>query len=307
MRIFNTMSYAIGIDLGGTNIKYGITDAEGNLLYEGMKPTAAGFVIESLKDIVKELFGMGFSIAGIGIGVPGIIDEGVVTGCAGNIPEIDGIRLGELIQEFSGIPVAMENDAALMGLAEFRFGAARGLSDVVFLTVGTGIGGALVVNGELYGGNRNRGGELGHIRVAYPGAPCSCGASGCMEAHASVTALVGDYLRVVQVGEQKDRPDGRSIFSAYLAGESAAVLVMHRHFEYLGAGIASLINIFSPQKVIVGGGITEAGEGYIRPIRERVFGMAMKETSAHTIIEGALLGNKAGWLGAAALIIKITL
>ena len=294
------MSHAIGIDIGGTNIKYGIADAGGNILYESLRSTGGALVQDSLKAVITELMqtaaSMELSLAGIGIGVPAIMDGEIVTGCGENLPAIEGLALGSLLQQYAQLPVVMENDAGLMGLAELRFGAAKGLTDVVFLTVGTGIGGALVLNGGLYRGYRNRGAELGHIRVASPGRPCGCGASGCLEAHASVKALVRDY----QDAGGETASDGRHIFSRFLAGEDAATMAMNRHFEYLGSGIASLINIFSPQKVVIGGGVTEAGDDYIRPIRQQALRIAMKETSAHTLIERALLGNKAGFLGAAA-------
>jgi len=292
------MSYAIGIDIGGTNIKYGIADADGGIVYEGLKAT--GRPLENLKKVIaacrQEALLRRLVIEGIGIGVPAILDGEIVTGCGENLPEIEGLALGVLLQQYAQLPVVVENDANLMGLAEQRFGAARGMIDVVFLTVGTGIGGALVLNGRLYGGHHNRGAELGHIRVDHPGLPCGCGASGCLEAHASVKALIRDYE---EKGGEKG-VDGRYVFARYLEGDGPAVKAMTRHFDYLGSGIASLINIFSPQKVVIGGGITEAGEDYIHPIRQRALSLAMKETAAHTLIEGALLGNKAGFLGAVA-------
>jgi glucokinase len=294
------MSHAIGIDIGGTNIKYGIADAGGCIVYEGLKDTGRPDVLENLKKIIaecrQEALSRGVVIEGIGIGVPAILDGEVVTGCGENLPEIEGMLLGPLLHQYVQLPVVLENDANLMGLAEQRFGAARGMIDVVFLTVGTGVGGALVLNGRLYGGHGNRGAELGHIRVDHPGRPCGCGASGCLEAHASVKALISDY----EEAGGKRGADGRHVFSRYMAGDGAAVMAMDRHFEYLGSGIASLINIFSPQKVVIGGGITEAGEDYIRPIRRQALSQAMKETAGHTLIEGALLGNKAGFLGAVA-------
>jgi len=292
------MSYAIGIDIGGTNIKYGIADADGGIVYEGLKAT--GRPLENLKKVIaacrQEALLRRLVIEGIGIGVPAILDGEIVTGCGENLPEMEGLALGVLLQQYAQLPVVVENDANLMGLAEQRFGAARGMIDVVFLTVGTGIGGALVLNGRLYGGHHNRGAELGHIRVDHPGLPCGCGASGCLEAHASVKALIRDYE---EEGGEKGA-DGRYVFARYLEGDGPAVKAMTRHFDYLGSGIASLINIFSPQKVVIGGGITEAGEDYIHPIRQRALSLAMKETAAHTLIEGALLGNKAGFLGAVA-------
>ncbi len=308
------MQNAIGIDLGGTNIKYGIVNKDGDILYESIMPTGSesdpgkSRVWDNLKKAVAEMLQMASSnrltIEGIGIGAPGIIDEGIVTACAGNLPEMEGVALGRLMQEYAQIPVWVDNDANLMGLAETRFGAAKGMVDVVFLTIGTGVGGALVLNGKLYGGHRNRGTEMGHIRVAFPGNPCSCGATGCLEAQASVLALIEEYKRSFPENESYAgiQVDGKFIVSRFLENENAAVLAMNRHFDYLASGIAGLINIFSPQQVIIGGGITEAGDFYVGPIRQRALQLAMKETSIHTHIEAAQLGNKAGFLGAAALV-----
>jgi len=324
------MANAIGIDLGGTYIKSGIVGSDGNIVYESIRPTgslanavaprnreASGpAVLDNVNMAIAELIGVAASrrirIEGIGIGAPGIVVDGIVTACGGNVPELEGLALGREMEEIFRFPVLLENDANLMGLAETRFGAAKGMTDVVFLTVGTGIGGTLVLNGKLYGGFHNRGTELGHIRVASPGKPCTCGGSGCLEAHASLNALGEDYLHFMGNGAgsipadalagSNSTIDGRFIISRFLDQDEAAVRAMNEHFDWLASGIATLINIFSPQKVIIGGGIADAGEIYIRPIRERALRLAMKETSVNTRVEGAQLGNKAGFLGAAAIV-----
>jgi glucokinase len=351
------MSYAIGIDIGGTFIKYGLVDEDGAILYEGIRPTyppdptattlappaattlalpavttalAPAAVItalgrnelyENLLSISAELkelaVAKGEPPIGIGIGVPGIVDEGKVIGCQANLPELEGMALGVRMAQQLGIPVWVDNDANLMGMAEWKFGAARGLTDVIFLTIGTGIGGAMIINGQLYAGYRNRGGELGHIIIVPDGLPCSCGGRGCLEAHASVKALIEDYreclLRDLKADPYSTQDEakalqaatgitGRDIVARYLDNQPAARTVMNRHFDHLGSGIAGLINIFSPQKLIVGGGISEAGDFYIGQIRQRTNQRVMKETSLYTTIEAAALGNKAGFLGAAALV-----
>jgi glucokinase len=324
------MSYAIGIDLGGTNIKYGLVDRMGTILFESVRPTylpglpgkGQPGVFDNLIDVIMEVreyaVSKGVRPEGIGIGAPGIVDGGLVTACAANLPELEGMALGSRVEELLGMPVWVENDANLMGLAEWKFGAARNSKDVIFLTIGTGIGGAMVINGELYGGHRNRGAELGHMIVALDGLPCGCGGKGCLEAHASVKALIEDYKRCLlecekgqkyksgqefENGHKEDKAiTGNWIIARYLEDQPAAVMAMNRHFDYLEAGIAGLINIFSPQRLIIGGGISEAGDVYIDQIRRRAMGRAMKETSQYTIIEAAQLGNKAGFLGAAALV-----
>ena len=307
------MSYAIGIDLGGTNIKYGLADHLGNVLYDSIKPTylPGKSVYDNILDIVLELkahaASNGLSPEGIGIGVPAIIDEGLVTACTANLPELEGMPLGSRLATQSGMRVSVGNDANLMGLAEWKFGAARNCTDAIFLTIGTGIGGAMLVNGKLYAGYRNRGAELGHIIVETDGRSCGCGGKGCLEAYASIKALIEDYKSNLPE-QEKDRLEketvitGSLIISRYLENQPAAVLAMRHHFDYLTAGIAGLINIFSPQKLIIGGGISDAGDFYIQQIREQAMDRAMKETSLNTIVELAQLGNKAGFLGAAALV-----
>jgi glucokinase len=302
------MSYAIGIDLGGTFIKYGLVDRAGKILFESIRPTyppgASSGVFDNIIDIINELNAFaanrGFKPEGIGIGAPGIVDEGIVTACEANMPDLEGVALGDRIQRLAAMPVSVDNDANLMALAEWKLGAARGATDAIFLTIGTGIGGAMVVNDRLYAGYRNRGAELGHLVVAIDGIPCSCGGRGCLEAHASIRALIEDYR--IETGEPPDTHlTGTIIVSRYLGNEPAAVAAMDRHFDYLAAAIAGLINIFGPQKVVIGGGISEAGDAYIGPIRRRAMDRSMKETSCYTVIEGAQLGNKAGFLGAAIL------
>jgi glucokinase len=306
------MNYAIGLDLGGTNIKYALVDEDGSILYESIKPTGADgsreLVINNLEDCVKEILTWAndkkLNILGVGIGTPGVIDNGLILGGAENLPDWESLPLGGILSRKLNIPVKIDNDANLMGLAEVRFGNAKGTSDAIFLTIGTGVGGAMVLNGKLYGGHRNRGAELGHVIVDVNGEKCSCGANGCLEAHASTSALIRDYKKAIK-GTKKlkvEKIDGKLIVNRYLEKEEAAVNVMNRHFNYLAKGIAGFINVFSPQKIVIGGGISEAGDFYIENLRERTLRLAMKETSVFTQIEAAALGNKAGFLGAVALV-----
>lgn len=320
------MSYAIGIDLGGTRIKYGVVDDSGGIVAASMCATGSqrdgqsSRVMENLQAAVGEMLDVarakGCVVEGIGVGAPGIIDGDLVIGCGGNLPEMEGVALGPKMAEMFGLRVVVNNDANCMGLAEARWGTAQAVGDVVFLTIGTGVGGALILNGRLYGGYRNRGTELGHIHVAGGERPCTCGARGCLEAQASVTALVEDYKGLAGEDSQESGKlsagadtvdgagivDGKEIVRRYLAGESAAVRALQLHFDYLASGVASLINIFAPQKLIIGGGILESGDFYIAEVRERAMKLAMKETSEYTVIEAARLGNNAGFLGAAALV-----
>lgn len=307
------MPYAIGVDVGGTSIKYGLVDSLGLSLHESLRPTRAGDsttdVLEAIKLAVQELIDFAsvnnLSIEGIGIGVPAIVDNGIIIGASGNLREINTMNLGSIIAEIFKYPVWIDNDANLMGLAEVRFGGARTITDAVFLTVGTGIGGALILNGKLFGGYRNRGTELGHICIETNGPSCTCGGRGCLEALASSRALISSYKELLDESlAARIHIDGKYIVARYLVNEKEAVLAMTRHFNYLAAGIVGFINIFSPQKVIIGGGISESGDFYLEQIRKRVGMLVMKETAEFTLIEAAMLGNKAGFLGAAAMALE---
>ncbi|TKG96311.1 ROK family protein [Puteibacter caeruleilacunae] len=306
------MKYAIGIDLGGTQIKFALVADDGSIIRSGITDTEAqgtrDMLINKLENCAREVLlwasEEGVEVDGIGIGTPGVIDNGLVLGGAENLPDWESLPLGGMLSRRLEYPVYVDNDANLMGLAEVRYGSAAGTQDAIFLTIGTGVGGAMVLNGELYGGHRNRGAELGHIIIDSNGEECSCGAIGCLEAHGSTSALVRDYKSFLKKSQSKteDKINGKYIIQKYHEHEGAAVQAMNRHFDYLAQGIASFINVFSPQKVIIGGGISEAGEFYVENIRKRVTKQVMKETSIFTQIERAQLGNKAGFLGAAALV-----
>ena len=170
-----------------------------------------------------------------------------------------------------------------MGLGEAKYGAGRGCTHVVFLTVGTGIGGAVIIDGKLFNGYANRGTELGHVPLIANGERCACGAIGCLEHYASTSALV---VRL------------------YHENFPMAVECMSEHFYYLGRGIAGFVNIFSPQRIVLGGGVTESGIFYLEKIREVVREHVIADCALNTEIVAASLGNKAGFIGAASLILK---
>ena len=310
------MKYAIGIDLGGTSIKYGVVSEAGDLHYIGEVPTLANEGPEAVLgqiyiaasqsvDYAKE---KGWALDGIGLGTPGIVDEScrVVLGGADNIIGWENIDIASFLEEKTGLRTRIGNDANMMGLGETLYGAGKGCTDVVFITVGTGIGGAVVIGGKLLTGYAGRGTELGHIPLIANGEPCNCGATGCLEQYASTSALVRQFKALSQSrGEVIDGEyNGRTITRLYKAGDKTATECMNKHYEYLGKGIAGFINIFSPQRVIIGGGITESGgKTYKNGVSEMAFKNAMPACAVNTSIELASLGNKAGLIGAASLIL----
>lgn len=309
------MEYAIGIDLGGTSIKYALVDKEGHSFFEGELPSMASISAEKVKEqllcatftVMKKANTKKLPIKGIGVGTPGIVDEAkrIVLGGAENIVGWENVDIASFLEQYTELPVLIGNDANLMGLGETKFGAGRGKTHVVFLTVGTGIGGAVIIDGKLFNGYANRGAELGHIPLIANGERCACGGIGCLEHYASTSALVRNFIvEAEEQGLQWDMPvNGKLIIKLYQQEHPLAVSCMERHFYYLGRGIAGLINIFSPQLVVVGGGIAESGSFYMENIRKVVAANVMTDCAVNTDITVAKLGNRAGLIGAASLVL----
>ncbi len=308
------MKYSIGIDLGGTNIKSVLINQKGKIIFDSIRPTQAdknretviNNIENSIIDLLNKASDIKDDIIGVGIGTPGIVDDGIVLGGAENLPDWEDLNLVAALSNKLNIPICVDNDANMMGLGEVRFGKVNNVSDVIFLTIGTGIGGAMVLNGKLYGGYRNRGAELGCI-IIDANQVDSSNSKGYFESLASVTALINDYKKILSSSgiTINDKIDGRYIVKEYLKNQPEAIMAMNNHFDYLAKGVVSLINIFSPQEVIIGGGISESGIFYIEEIRKRVFSMVMKETSVFTKIKSASLGNNAGAMGAAACVFDL--
>lgn len=304
------LRYAVGIDLGGTFVKYVLVKENGEILIEGKLPVGGKATREDTLDTIKSSIQKAIEkarekeveVLGIGIGSPGIVCDGIVHGGADNLDRWENINLTEIFSQKFDLPAFADNDANVMGLGEVMFGAAKNATDVIFITVGTGIGGAIVVNGELYGGYKNRGTEMGHVTIDHKGIPCNCGGRGCLEVYASTSALVQQYAAAT--GLDVEKVNGHFIVEKFKNNEPAAVKCMHEHTDYLGHGIAGFINTFSPQKVVVGGGISEAGQFYINMIKASAFNYAMPDCTVNTDVVAAILGNNAGCLGAASLVFK---
>lgn len=304
--------YAIGIDLGGTSVKYAVVASSGEVLFNGQLPA---FAQDGPEAVLEQLLsgitacreyaaGEGLELAGIGIGTPGVVsaDGRTVLGGAENIAGWENIPLADRVEAAAVLPVVASNDANVMALGETLFGAAKGATDVVFVTVGTGIGCGLLIDGCLYRGYRNRGMEMGHITVRSDGEACACGGVGCLEHYASTSALVRRFCELSGNGKDAD-VDGKDVVFFYKEGNPAAVEAMEEHWNYLSHGIASMVNLFAPQRVVVGGGISEAGEFYLEKLREGVRRQAMEVCGGDTEIVAAVLGNRAGCLGAAGLVL----
>lgn len=290
-------------------MKYAVVAASGRILFSGEHGSRAAEGADAvLEQIVKGIdacrayaAGAGLELTGVGIGTPGVVsaDGRTVLGGAENIAGWENLPLASRIEAATGLGSVAGNDANAMALGETLYGAARGATDVVFVTVGTGIGCGALIDGRLFRGYRGRGMEMGHITVKCDGERCACGGVGCLEHYASTSALVRRFRELSGASEA----DGREVVRRYEAGDAAAVRALEEHWMYLSHGIASMINLFAPQRVVVGGGISEAGPFYLEHLREGVRRQMMDVCGAETEIVAAQLGNRAGSLGAAGLIL----
>lgn len=310
--------FAIGIDLGGTSVKYALIDDEGVFHYQGKLPSKAdvsaeaviGQLITAINEVKSFAAGEQIEISGIGIGTPGIVDatNRIVLGGAENIQGWENLALADRIETEAGLPVLLGNDANLMGLGETMHGAGRGATHVVFLTVGTGIGGAVVIDGKLFNGFANRGTELGHVPLIANGEPCACGSVGCLEHYASTAALVRRFEKRIAdaaISYQEKEVNGELIVRLYKEGDKIATECLDEHCDFLGHGIAGFINIFSPQRIVIGGGLSEAGDFYIQKVSEKAHRYSIADCAVNTEIMAATLGNRAGCIGAASLVFSL--
>jgi glucokinase len=303
----------IGVDLGGTKMLVGVLDGT-EVLWESREASTGQSEDELVELLVREVVEAREArpdASAVGLGIPATIDHNAgVAVSAVNLPLTD-VPVRDLVSERVGLPVFVDNDANVAALAEFLFGAAQGKPNTVMLTVGTGIGGGLILDGEVYRGATGAGAELGHMVIQADGPPCqgNCPNHGCVEALASGTALgreghaaaesapdsaLGQLLAAGEV------VDGTAVTKAALARDETAVGVFELIGSRLGVACSSFANIFQPDAIVVGGGVIAAGDLLLEPARRELRGRALNPMNATPILE-ATLGNDAGMIGAAAL------
>jgi glucokinase len=286
----------IGVDVGGTKILAGVVDAGGELEERREQPTPTASreeLLGALDGLVDELRLAG-EVAAVGFGLPSRIDWRAGRAVASvNIP-LSGFDFRDRMNERFGLPVGIDNDGNAAAIAEWKWGAGRGASDLVMLTLGTGIGGGLVLGGKPYRGSTGMGAELGHIVVEHDGPPCPCGGRGHLEAVASGRAA--DARARELFGPEAD---ARELIRRARAGEPIAADALEEIGEKLGSGIGTLVNIFDPELIVVGGGFAEAGELVLGPARTRARAEALSPAGERVQIVPAALGGDAGLLGAA--------
>ena len=307
------MKRYVGIDLGGTNLKLGLVSASGEVLERFSCPTEAScgpdHVLGRLADAVRDLcraakVSLG-DVAAVGVGAPGPVDT--KTGIVAVAPNLAGWRnvpVRDTLARNLGRPVILENDANVAAYGEFRCGAGRAVRDMILLTLGTGIGGGIILDGRLFRGATDTGAELGHIIVQYGGRPCGCGNRGCLEAYASATSVVARLRERLEAGEASvlgGRPEFscKDIFGAAAAGDALAARIVEETADYLAAGITSLLHVLNPERVVLTGGMMGAGDAFLDRVRRRVREMAFERASRNCPIVWSTLGGDAGILGAA--------
>lgn len=316
------MGKRIGIDVGGTNVKIALVDKNGKIIYSNSVPTYAkmGYeytvnnIKQAIKDLMKETNTTAKDIDGIGFDFPGQVDykTGVVK-LAPNIPGWVNVPIAQMIEEEFHIPTRIDNDVRCAALGEMKFGAGQGCENFVCITVGTGIGSGLVVNGQLVRGASNAAGEIGHIKLQMKdGLICGCGDTGCLEAYASgpsIVAMAQDYIKGGKSTKFREMAAAEGgeitpymVAKAAEAGDPVAKRIFAIVGEYIGIGLTSVINLLNPEKVIIGGGVAEAGDLLLDPIRKTIKERAMVVAGSTVEIVPAQLGNSAGVIGASMLI-----
>ncbi len=302
---------AIGVDVGGTKIAVGIVSADGELLDEVRQPTphTSKRLIEALAGAIQEV-GNGHEVGGVCLAVPGNIlatENRVIY--SPNLHAIEGVALKDELEPKIGLPLTVENDANAAAWGEFRFGAGSDVDHLVFITLGTGVGGGVITHGVLMRGAQGAGGELGHTTIQATGPRCSCGNRGCLEAMASGTAIRrrAREVAIEKPGSALNRLAstreilGEDVTRLAEGGDEAALSVLEEAGVWLGIGLAGFVNVFNPEVVAIGGGVVEAGDLILNPARREIQLRARSPARDLAEIRVATLGAKSGILGAAAL------
>lgn len=307
--------YMIGIDIGGTFVKAGIVDKDGNIVTKSSiktpldPPVLAQNVAAQVKALVTSAGLTDADFTAVGVGCPGMIDskKGVVE--YSNNLRWTNVPLGEILSEALGHPVSVLNDANAAALGEFSYGAGRQYDSMIMVTLGTGVGGGIIIDGKLFEGAGMGGTELGHMVVRFNGEPCSCGRNGCLEAYASATALIRNTKAAMEADKGSSMwayagdlagVNGKTAFECAKTGDKTAQKVVDEYVNALGEGLCNFVNIFRPEAIVLGGGVSAQGDYLLRPLDKfnETFGYGGKKSSK-VVLTTASLGNDAGLIGAA--------
>jgi glucokinase len=309
------MKMYIGIDLGGTNIAVGLVDEAGSIICKGSTPTLKG---RSYTEIVKDMAELsqklvsdaGYSMSdvkAVGMGSPGTVDNerGLVV-YSGNL-QMHNAPVAEELRKYIDLPINIENDANAAAYGEYIAGGEKARS-FLLMTLGTGVGGGIIIDGKIYRGFNGAGAEIGHSSIVLDGNECTCGKRGCLETYASVTALKNQTVEMMKKHpessmnewvERVGHVSGRTAFECAKKGDKAAIAVKNQYIRYIAEGISNMVNIFQPEMFVIGGGISKEGDELLIPIREFVYANDFNKYMPKTEIRIAKLFNDAGIVGAA--------
>ncbi len=321
-RLSQHMSYAIGIDLGGTKVAAGVMDYNGRIYGKGHRATevqrGSAIVVDNLLLAVRDAVNRSprrvrEKIGGVGVGAPGLVDASSGTVLLAPNLRWENVALGTILSEHLRLPVRVDNDANCAALGEQWAGAARGKRHVVMVTLGTGVGGGLIIDGRIYRGAFGLAGELGHIPVDDSGPRCGCGRHGCLEVYSSASAVAARGREAVAQGRgnsirdhahhtYRGKVDARSVLAAAQSGDPTASGILSDAARRLGCVLAGVVNALNPEMIVVGGSLARAGDLLLDPIRAEVACRALGGPARQVDIVGARLGNEAGLVGAATLI-----
>lgn len=315
--------YYLGVDLGGMSIKAGVVDENGEIICSDKVPTGRE---RSYIHIIKDMAGLcsemiskaGLTIDdinSIGVGSPGIPDKENGVLISSNNLGFTNVPIRNELQKYFNVPVYLENDANAAALAECVAGASRDVEHSVLITLGTGIGGGIIIDNKIYSGFNGAASELGHMIIVHNGLQCSCSRRGCFEKYASASALIEQTMEAAKENPDSllntltegdiNKIDAKMAFIAQKQGDPTASRVVDRYIEYLADGVMNIINILFPEVIVIGGGLGNEGENLFEPLRKALKKRAYTHDVASTKIRGAEMGNKAGIVGAAMLGRKI--
>ncbi len=310
----------IGIDLGGTKISTALVSDAGEIIAHDYRETLAkegleaviGRMLEGARQVMAQAGVEPSQVAAVGVGAPGPLDiEAGVAVAPPNLPGWDRVPLKQLIEDRLGITTFLENDANAAALGEHRFGAGQGVEHMIYVTVSTGIGGGLILDGRLYHGADGMAGEIGHMTLVPYGPLCGCGNRGCLESLASGTAIarqarerVARGVPTLMTGLAEGDPEritAKLVAEAASRGDVEAREILAEAMGYLGIGMANLVNLFNPQLIVIGGGLTNIGEALFGPVRRAIDRHAFRAQAETARVVQAALGGNVGVLGAAAV------
>ena len=289
-----------GFDLGGTQLKYGLIDDTGHTVYHSKKdsPLKIMELIQLIEKILKDLSeGNKFAISSVGFGFPGVLNQKEQKiHQSPNYPDIDHFDLVLALSRFIKVPFTINNDANMAAFGEYKMGAGQGVHSMVLLTIGTGLGTGIILEGKIWQGVCGFGGELGHAAVNSNGEPCNCGSRGCLETEVSAPKIVKNYHSLNPI---ENIMDAAQVYEKALTGEKAAQEAFAMAGRYLGIGLSIAINLLNPEKILLGGGVMKAGDFLVKPATQEAQKRSFKAGFDCCSIERASLGNHAGFIGSA--------